>query len=131
MSKKSVPSTVSEVTGAPPAVSEVSMDMGVPPTMGVKHDSGKPMFHCMDAEALLQLGAVAAYGAQKYGDAHGDSNWRAVPDAPRRYFDAAMRHLLASRTHLLDTESGQAHLAHAAWNCLACLALAKGAPNEH
>jgi len=102
-------------------------DDATSPTVGIKHDAGKPMFHCLDAGALLHLGAVAEYGARLYGD----ENWRSVPDAPRRYFDAAIRHLLASRTDLLDTESGQPHFAHAAWNCLACLALtSKETPNE-
>jgi hypothetical protein len=92
------------------------------PPVGIKHDSGKPMFHCLDAEALLDLGRVAEFGARKYGL----ENWRQVDDASRRYFDAAIRHLLASRSAMCDNDSGLPHLAHAAWNCLACLALAKG-----
>ena len=93
-----------------------------PSPNAVKYDEGKPIFSVLDAEALMDVGRVAAHGAKKYGL----DQWRDLPDGQRRYFDAAIRHLLASRSHLCDTDSGLPHLAHAAWNCLACLALAKG-----
>jgi hypothetical protein len=84
------------------------------------------MFACLDAQALLDVGRVAEYGTRKYAI----DGWRHVPDGSRRYYDAAIRHLLASRSSMCDNESGLPHLAHAAWNCLACLALAKEATHE-
>ena len=94
----------------------------VTPPVAVKHDDGKPLFSVLDAEALMDVGRVAEFGARKYGL----DQWRDLPDGQRRYFDAAIRHLLASRSSMCDNDSGLPHLAHAAWNCLACLALAKG-----
>ena len=50
------------------------------------------------------------FGAAKYGQ----DNWQRVPEARQRYFDAAMRHLLAWWDgERLDAESGLPHLAHA------------------
>ena len=50
------------------------------------------------------------FGAAKYGA----DNWQHVPNARQRYFDAAMRHLLAWWDgERLDAESGLPHLAHA------------------
>jgi hypothetical protein len=88
-------------------------------SVGQKHDTGKPLFSSIDARALLHLGAVNELGSRKYSP----DNWRHVPDGPRRYWDAAMRHLLQSQLEFLDPESHLPHLAHAAWNCLASLAL--------
>jgi hypothetical protein len=91
--------------------------------IGTKHDAGKPMFSCIDAHALLELGKVAEHGAQKYGQ----NNWRHVKDGRRRYWDAAIRHLLAARYEYRDGDSTLPLLAHAAWNCLAVLALSRKA----
>jgi hypothetical protein len=93
--------------------------------IGTKHDEGKPLFSCIDAESLLDLGRVAAFGAKKYGN----MNWVHVVDGRTRYWDAAVRHLLAAQTEFLDADSNLPHLAHAAWNCLACLFLERRTTN--
>lgn len=89
------------------------------PSSGTKYDEGKPLFSCLDPEALLDVGRVAAFGAAKYDY----DNWKHVADGRRRYWDAAIRHLLAAQSELIDADSNLPHLAHAAWNCLACLFL--------
>ena len=54
---------------------------------------------------------VLGFGARKYAP----DNWRTVPDARGRYFDAALRHLIAwQQGEQIDPESGLPHLAHAA-----------------
>lgn len=61
--------------------------------------------------AELAVGRVLSFGAQKYAR----DNWRSVEDAQTRYMDAALRHLNAVRRgEVLDSESGEPHLAHAA-----------------
>lgn len=102
---------------SPPEATPSDESVVVP--SGLKHDTGKPLFSSIDARALLHLGAVNELGSRKYSP----DNWRRVPDGPRRYWDAAVRHLLASQLEFLDPESHFPHLAHAAWNCLASLAL--------
>lgn len=93
--------------------------MSQPP--GTKLDDGKPRVGLVVtdfAAALLAVAKVATFGAQKYSD-HG---WRQVPNAEQRYNDAMYRHLLAyARGEEHDLESGQPHLAHAAWCLLAVL----------
>lgn len=92
-------------------------------SVGVKHDQGKPMVGLMLTDfsrALEAVASVTTFGAGKYSP----SGWLAVPEAERRYTDALCRHLLADlRGEATDAESGQPHLAHAAWNALAVLEL--------
>lgn len=65
---------------------------------------------------------VATFGANKYER----SSWKTVKDGETRYLDALFRHILAyAGGEQNDPESGFAHLAHAAWNCLAVLELIK------
>ena len=81
---------------------------------GTKDDSQKPRFSLVPAEALSDVIDVLEFGSQKYGE----ENWRKVDNAQERYFNAAMRHLMAWRKgELSDDESGLPHLAHAA-TCL-------------
>lgn len=76
---------------------------------GVKHDAGKAPLSLMDRYAMEQIGAVLAFGAQKYA-AH---NWRGGI-AYSRLLDAALRHLYAfADGEDLDKESGLPHVAHA------------------
>lgn len=93
------------------------------PSVGVKHDQGKPMAGLMLTDfsrALEAVASVTTFGAGKYSP----SGWLAVPEAERRYTDALCRHLLADlRGEVTDSESGLPHLAHAAWNVLAVLEL--------
>ena len=78
---------------------------------GRKFDSGKPEYGLVPPYALDELVKVLTVGAQKYER----ENWRFVPDAERRYFDALQRHVWAwKRGETLDPETGLHHLAHAA-----------------
>lgn len=89
---------------------------------GLKYDSGKPRMALVlgdFARALLEVGKVGTYGAQKYAD----SNWLQVENARERYSDAMLRHLLAEELEDYDEESGLLHAAHVAWNALARLEL--------
>ena len=84
-----------------------------------KHDSGKRRFSLIPAKALNAIIDALEYGAQKYDD----NNWAKCED-PKRYWDAAQRHLwawLEGETH--DQESGLHHLAHAGVNIMFLYAL--------
>ena len=84
-----------------------------------KDDAGKPRFSLLPLPALRRVIDVLEYGARKY-EPHA---WQRVPDANVRYFDAAMRHLLAWKDgEQHDSESGLQHLAHAACCVLFLLA---------
>ncbi len=81
---------------------------------GVKHDGGKARWDLLPLRAAGAVVDVLTFGARKYDD----ENWRRVPRLRRRYFAAALRHLVAWRMgERLDAESGLPHLAHAA-TCL-------------
>lgn len=87
---------------------------------GTKYDAGKPDWSLMPFEALEPVVRVLEHGARKYGP----ENWRDLDDAERRYWNAAMRHMLAHMqgdTH--DEDSGLPHLAHAVCSLLFVLAL--------
>ena len=87
---------------------------------GRKDDAGKPRWSLIPDRAMEDVVKVLTYGARKYGD----DNWREVEDGPRRYYDAAMRHLMAYRQgHWTDDESGLPHLAHAMASLLFIMAL--------
>jgi len=80
---------------------------------GRKDDQAKPRMDLVSSHALLGLGAVLHYGAEKY-DAH---NWRGGMEWSR-LTGAAMRHLLAFQGgEDIDPESGLPHIDHA----LCCL----------
>lgn len=77
---------------------------------GRKFDGGKPQFGLLPPYALEEIAKVLTVGAEKYEP----NNWKRVPDGPRRYFDAAQRHLWAyQKGEELDPETGLSHLAHA------------------
>lgn len=87
---------------------------------GRKDDAGKPRWSLVPEQAMEDVVKVLTYGARKYGD----DNWREVDDGPRRYYDAAMRHLMAYRQGAwTDDESGLPHLAHAVASLLFIMAL--------
>lgn len=89
-------------------------------TPGKKADAGKARWDLVPLGALGVVVDVLGFGAAKYGD----DNWRKVPDARRRYFAAAMRHLVAwYGGERLDPESGLHHLGHAMCCLLFLLAL--------
>jgi hypothetical protein len=79
-------------------------------TGGRKFDGGKLQYGLLPPLALRETVKVLTYGAEKYEP----DNWRRVPEGPRRYFDAAQRHLWAyKKGELNDEETGINHLAHA------------------
>lgn len=78
--------------------------------IGRKFDSEKTQYGLLPPKALKETADVLTFGAKKYAP----DNWRFVPDANRRYFDAAMRHLWAWKEgECNDPESDRSHLAHA------------------
>ena len=77
---------------------------------GRKFDGGKLEFDLLPPYALEETTRVLMIGAEKYER----DNWKRVPDASRRYWNAAQRHLWAyKKGEILDPESGLSHLAHA------------------
>lgn len=78
---------------------------------GRKFDAGKVIMGAIPPDAELAVARVLTFGAEKYAR----DNWRKVPDMGVRYMDAALRHLNSYRRgELVDAESGESHLAHAA-----------------
>lgn len=91
---------------------------------GRKDDEGKaPLGRGLLAyfpEALWEVAHVSRYGTGKYETTYAERNWTKVEDGEQRYLDAALRHITAHLTgQTYDAESGQSHLAHAAWSILA------------
>lgn len=89
---------------------------------GAKLDAGKPRLGLVlgaFANALVEVGKVGTYGAQKYTD----NGWLDVPNGKARYTDALLRHVLAETNESHDPDTNLLHAAHAAWNALARLEL--------
>jgi hypothetical protein len=89
---------------------------GRPAIDGRKDDAGKLEWSLLPRLVLRPVVRVLMFGAKKYGR----ENWRHVPDAQRRYYDAAQRHLEAwwNDPSSRDKDTGESHLAH-----LVCCAL--------
>lgn len=103
------------------------MTTNQPNQEGRKADAGKPRPSLLPWRAIQQIVAVLEFGAAKYGA----DNWQRVPEARQRYFDAAMRHLLAWWDgERMDAESGLPHLAHAGCCILFLLWSDKSAAEE-
>jgi hypothetical protein len=78
---------------------------------GVKHDVEKERWDLLPVSSVRDVVRVLGFGAAKYSV----DNWQKVPDARRRYYAAALRHLVAWWDgERLDPESRLPHLAHAA-----------------
>jgi hypothetical protein len=78
---------------------------------GRKDDEEKPRWDLLPLGPVEEVVRVLTFGAKKYAD----DNWQIVPNARRRYFAAAMRHLVAWMTgQRTDPETGYSHLAHSA-----------------
>ena len=80
----------------------------------VKHDTNKPRWSLVPWEAMKEALAVLEFGSHKYTP----DNWEnCPPEQLVRYWDAAMRHLIAHQTKEgelpVDKETNKAHLAHA------------------
>jgi hypothetical protein len=76
---------------------------------GVKLDQGKLQLSLIPHEAIIGLGEVFTFGAEKYTP-HG---WKTVPDAKKRYEDAMLRHYYSHKAgEENDSESGLSHLKH-------------------
>ena len=96
-------------------------------TEGKKFDDSKPRFSLIPAEALPPVLRVLEFGAAKYSE----NNWRYVPNAHTRYFDAAHRHLASLWSgETEDAETGESHLAHAIRCLMFLLSLEQGADKE-
>lgn len=83
----------------------------LPPALeGRKYDAGKPQMSLIPPLAERAAAEVLTFGARKYDP----ENWRKVPEARRRYLDAALRHINEYRSgHPTDSDSGLPALAHA------------------
>lgn len=95
---------------------------------GKKYDGGKsPIFQGVFQyfpRALLAVGDVSRYGADKYDLAYNDINWSRVEGGFERYSDALGRHLVGEfKDGPIDPESKCLHAAMVAWNALARLEL--------
>jgi len=79
-----------------------------------KHDQGKPRLELLPPHAVVELGYVLKFGAEKYGEFNylKGTGWS-------RFAGAALRHIYAwIRGEDNDPESGLPHLAHAAVSCM-------------
>lgn len=95
---------------------------------GRKYDQEKsPVFEaCLSyfPRAILAVGMISKYGADKYEVPYSDENWRKVENGVGRYGNGLGRHILWEKIEgLYDLESNLLHAAHAAWNALARLEL--------
>ena len=94
---------------------EVGMKAGQGREVGTKHDTGKIRFSLLPWSAVKEIVQVLEFGAKKYSE----GNWRYVENPQTRYYDAAMRHLLAwFEGEKNDEETGLNHLAHAGCDIL-------------
>jgi hypothetical protein len=108
-----------------------SSDQGNSPVVaqvGKKYDGGKsPLWQGVlqyFPRALLEVGAISRYGAEKYKLTYNDINWARVEGGRERYSDALARHITGEFIDgPVDPESGMLHAAMAAWNALARLEL--------
>lgn len=77
---------------------------------GRKDDQERLRWSLVPWSSMREIVEVLEFGARKYAP----ENWKKVPEARIRYFDAAMRHLIAWHSgEICDPETGKSHLAHA------------------
>lgn len=89
--------------------------------IGHKDDMDKVRLDLLPPEAVMGLGEVLTYGANKYGP----NNWRGVES--ERYEAALLRHLMAWKAgSAVDEESGLSHLKHVLCNAAFLVALESG-----
>ena len=81
----------------------------------IKRDSGKSRVDLIEPEFILGIGSVMEYGLKKYPQ----NAWKKIEDKHNRNYASVLRHLLAWKSgEQNDTESGQSHLLHAAYNLM-------------
>jgi hypothetical protein len=79
-------------------------------TKGIKFDGSKLRYSLIPLDSLQEVVKVLEFGAKKYAP----DNWKHVDNAQARYWDAAMRHIVAYKLEdKADSETGLSHLAHA------------------
>ena len=87
---------------------------------GIKYDNDKPRLDLIPPEAIIGLGEVMTYGANKYSPV----GWKDVEI--ERYEAALLRHLMAwKQGEKLDPETGLKHLKHVLANAAIMVALEK------
>lgn len=80
---------------------------------GIKHDTDKDRWDLLPVNAARAIVRVLTFGARKYDP----ENWRRVPDAKRRYYAAALRHMTSWwEGEKLDPESTTSHTRGVAWS---------------
>lgn len=85
-------------------------DASLRPPPGTKNDAGKPRWSLLPLGFVRGVVEVLEVGAAKYDV----DNWQKVPDARRRYYDAAHRHIEAWwEGERDDADDGLHHLLHA------------------
>ena len=78
--------------------------------VGKKYDNDKLRWSLLPLGALQDVVKVLEFGAKKYAP----DNWKYVDQAEERYWNAAMRHIVAYKLEShTDSETGLSHLAHA------------------
>ena len=76
---------------------------------GRKDDLDKLRWSLIPEGTMQDMVEVLEFGAAKYAP----NNWKHVPDATHRYYDAIMRHMDAWwRGERRDPETDRSHLAH-------------------
>jgi hypothetical protein len=112
-----------------PTVKEVEEYMAAlnlpeePKELGKKYDNDKLRWSLLPLEALQDVVNVLEFGAKKYAP----DNWKYVDNGKARYWDAAMRHMIAYKIdNQTDSETGLSHLAHA----ICCLLFLSHFDNE-
>lgn len=82
----------------------------------MKFDNNKPRMDLIEPEFIEGVAKVLTLGASKYAP----DSWKTqVSEPERRYYAAALRHLVAwKKGEKMDPESGLSHLYHAACNLM-------------
>ena len=91
-------------------IEEYMTALKLPENVGKKYDNDKLRWSLLPLGALQDVVKVLEFGAKKYAP----DNWKYVDQAEERYWNAAMRHIIAYKLESpTDSETGLSHLAHA------------------
>lgn len=116
--KKEIKQPTSDLNQNPSHSTKEEKETLVEPSKGVKNDSGKIEWSYLPIEPMNEVLKVLMLGDKKYPSPDG-CNWKVVPNAKKRYYNAALRHLTSwYNGEKTDQETGYNHLAHAVTNCL-------------